>query len=113
MKAMKERIEGLEADFVVVKQDMKYVLNQLEQQKTDFADQVNREFAMHKLAIGEVVESARTEFGRVQVNLQKLYQETSDAVQSLSGRLEKVEEGGATGNRDVHGDEDSSGRHST
>ena len=69
MKAMEERIQGLAAEVAVMKTEVQNFANQLATEKETFTDEVNLEFARHKLAITEVVEGARGEFTKVQGTL--------------------------------------------
>ncbi len=79
-----ERMEQLAADLAAVKLEVATFAGALKEEKQRFSDEVNLEFARHKLAIQEVVTSARTEFTRQQTELQSLYQETGQAVQGLA-----------------------------
>ena len=91
MASVEERMEQLSLELTSLKTEVKSFAGALANEKAQFTDEVNKEFAMHKLAIQEVVTAARAEFDRQRVDHERLYQETSQAVQGLIERMEKVE----------------------
>ena len=81
---MDSRVEQLEAEMTDVKLKIDVHMRKLEEQNMEFTDQVNVELTKHKLAIGEIVDSARKEFENVNQGLHVSYEQTKSAVEELA-----------------------------
>ena len=76
-RAMEDKIAALERQVLEIKTATAIKEAAFEKQKEDLLDYIQKEFAVSKLAINEVVESAKTEFAAQRSNLQVLYEATT------------------------------------
>ena len=91
MEKVEARLRELEEEVSHVKIQMQAKDRGLEEQKKAIVDYMDKEFATHKLVMNEIVEGAKTEFTAQRFNLQKLYEVTSNELESMKERLEDME----------------------
>ena len=86
-----ERFAQLEAEVSQLKVSLGVHEAGLEQQKKHLLDYIEKQFAMTKLAMTEIVEGAKIEFNAQRAQLQGLYETTAHELASIIERIERNE----------------------
>ena len=88
---MEERLTALEREIVELKTTTAIKEAAFEKQKQCLLDYIEKEFAISKLAINEVIEGAKTKFAAERKNLQVLYEATTLELVGIKAKVEKFE----------------------
>ena len=91
---MESRISEVEKELTLLKTALAVHEAGIEKQKEHLLDHINLEFTTSKLAMNEIVESAKVEFAAQRMNLQTLYEATVKELEAMKERLEDVENKG-------------------
>ena len=92
---MESRISEVEKELTLLKTALAVHEAGIEKQKEHLLDHVNLEFTTSKLAMNEIIESAKVEFAAQRMNLQTLYEATVKELEAMKEKLEEVETKGA------------------
>lgn len=86
---MESRMGQVEANIAGLRGDLADHVRELGGQKVTLEDQINTEFAKHKLMMVEIIEGAREEFGDLKTGLTTLYKETEKAIGELNKKVDE------------------------
>ena len=100
LAAMEGRMKHVEESLGKLRGDMAEFARTLNEQKANQEDDLNKEFASHKLAMREIIEAARTEFSDIKQSLTNLHTATDAALKEVVQKVNDVENkgGGNSGN---------------
>ena len=91
LAAMEGRLGQLEATVAQLRGDVADHARGLEAEKGNFQDQINLEFAKHKIVIQEIIASAKKEFDDVKTNLNTLCHATDAAIKEVTKKIDNID----------------------
>ena len=102
--AMEARMTQMETDLATMRADMLTHARSLEEQKVALMDNLNLEFANHKILMGEIIEGARKEFADLKGGIKSLYDATDNALKVVMNKVQDIEHGKGGGGSGDGGD---------
>ena len=95
LAAMEGRMKQVEEAVGKLRGDMADFARSLNEQKANLDDELSKEFTTHKLAMREIIESARSEFADIKSGMTNLHNATDTALKDVIKKIHDVESKGA------------------
>ena len=98
--ATDSRLEAMESEIIVLRNDLRMALTELEGQKAVFTDSINLTFAQHKITMNEIIEDAKKEFALMRSNFAEMFSLTEQHLTTMNERIKSMEQQNTHSNTD-------------